>query len=173
MNGAILSALNQQILHQQTMAHAYHAISLYFGRVQLPGLGAFMERQMRQERRQARKLIRQVANLGEEVELGAIPAPKNDFASPLDASQCAQQMERTTTEMLYRLNEMAGEEKDGALEVLLNRLIAAQARNEKWTTELTGLIEQFHDRAEQMLMLDAQWARRARRTRKRTSVPRR
>ena len=166
MNSALLSALNGQILHEQTIAHACDAISLYFGHVQLPGLGSFMRRQMREERRHARRLIRHVAARGGEVELAAIPAPKGDFASPLDAAQCARQAQRTTTELIYTLHEMAGEEKDSALEALLDRFITRQVANEKWADELSDAIEQFQDRAEQMLMLDAQWGRRRERTKK-------
>ena len=166
MNSALLTALNRQILHEQTIAHAFDAISLYFGHMQLPGLGAFMRLQMREERRHARRLIRHVANRGGEVELAGIPAPRGDFASPLDAAQCAREMQRTTTGLIYTLHEMAGEEKDGALEALLNRFITTQVANEKWSNELSDAIEQFQDRAEQMLMLDAQWGRRRARTKK-------
>ncbi len=168
MNSALLSAVNQQILHEQTIAHACDALSLYFGRMHLPGLGQFMRRQMREERRHARRLIRHVVARGAVVELASIPAPKNDFSSPLDAAQCARQIQRTTTDLIYTLHEMAGEEGDSALEALLNRFIAAQDANEKWTDELSNAIEQFQDRAESMLMLDAQWGRhRGRRKKKR------
>jgi ferritin len=174
MNSALLSAVNKQILHEQTIAHAFDAVSLYFGRVQLPGLGVFMRRQMREERRHARRLIRHVAARGGEVELASIPAPKSDFSSPLDAASCVLHMQCTTTELIYRLHEMAGEEKDSALEALLDRFVTRQVANEKWTNELSEGIEQFQDRAEQMVMLDAQWGRRRAGTKKkRMSVKRR
>src|SRR5689334_18137515 len=112
MNSALLLAVNQQILHEQTIAHACDALSLYFGRIQMPGLGAFMRRQMREERRHARRLIRHVAARGGEVELAGIPAPRGDFSSPLDAANWAKQMQHTTTELIHKLHEMAGEEKD-------------------------------------------------------------
>jgi len=166
MNSALLSALNRQILHEQTIAHGLDAISLYFGHMHLPGLGSFMRRQMREERRHARRLIRHVAARGGEVELAAIPAPKSHFSSPLDAATCARQAQRTTTELIYRLHEMAGEEKDTVLEALLNRFITMQVANEKWSDELNDMIQQFQDRAEQMLMLDAQWGRRRAGTKK-------
>jgi ferritin len=164
MTSALQSALNRQILHEQTIAHACDAMSLYFGRMQLPGLGAFMRRQMREERRHARRLIRHVAARGGEVELAAIPAPKSDFSSPLDAARSARETQQSTTALIYRLHEMAGEARDSALEALLNRFITRQAANEKWSDELNDMIEQFEGRSEQMLMLDAQWGRRRERT---------
>jgi ferritin len=163
ISSSFLTALNKQILHEQSNAHAYDAVSLYFARMHLSGLGAFMRRQMREERRHARKLIRHVADRGGQVELGIIPAPKGNFASPLDAAKSVRQLERTTTEAIHRLHDMARKEGDSALEVLLQWFITEQVEEEKWANQLTDLVEQFHERAGQMLVLDHDWAKRARR----------
>src|SRR3954469_5158945 len=104
------SAVNKQILHEQSNAHAYDAVSLYFGRVHLSGLQAFMRHQMREERRHARKLVRHLADRGGRVELGAIPAPIGHFSTPLEAARSVRDLERTTSETIHRLHEMARKE---------------------------------------------------------------
>ena len=38
----VLAALNKQIQHEQSNAHAYQAVSLYFSSLNLHGLEAFM-----------------------------------------------------------------------------------------------------------------------------------
>jgi ferritin len=154
------SALNKQIAHEQSNAHAYDAVSLYFNRVHLPGLGAFMRQQMREERRHARKFIRHVADRGGQVELGALPAPRSNFATPLEAARSVRDLERTTSEMIHRLHETARKEGDSALEVLLQWFITEQVEEEKWANELADLVEKFHERAGQMLILDHDWGKR-------------
>ena len=113
MKPSILAAVNQQIQQEQGNARAYAAISLYFGRVRLHGLEAFMARQDEEERMHAAKFIRHVADRGGDVELGALPAARSSFTSPLEAVVFAQEMERTTTTMIYRLYELA--RKEGTL----------------------------------------------------------
>lgn len=160
IKAAILKSLNQQIQHEQCAAHAYQAVSLYFGRLNLHGLEAFMAQQADEERLHADKLIRHVGDRTGRVELGAIPAPKADFASPLEAVKSVEDMERTTTQMIDQLYELACSEGDNALQVLLHWYITEQVEEEKWSHELTALIERFHDQPGQLFMLDHQWGKR-------------
>jgi ferritin len=157
---SLLAAVNQQILHEQSNAHAYQAVSLYFGRVNLHGLEAFMAQQVVEERMHASKLIQHVNDRGGRVELGAIPAPKADFVSPLEAAESVQALERTTTETINQLYEMACNEGDYALQVLLHGYITEQVEEEKWSQQLTTLIKQFYDQPGPLLMFDHQWGKR-------------
>ncbi len=102
----VLSALNKQIQHEQSNAHAYEAASLYFGRVNLHGLEAYMAQQVQDERMHAVRLIEHVRDRGAQVELLAIGAPKNEFASPLEAVNSVRDLERATTETIHRLFEL-------------------------------------------------------------------
>jgi ferritin len=157
---SILAALNKQIQHEQGNAHAYEAVSLYFGERGLHGLEAFMAQQGREERVHAEKFIRHVADRGGRVELAAIAAPKVNFSSALEAARAVRDMERATTESIHRLFEMSRKEGDYALEVLLHWYITEQVEEEQWAQELTALVEQFHERPGQLFMLDHQWGKR-------------
>ena len=161
MKSSILTAVNKQIQQEQGNARAYLAVSLYFGRVRLHGLEAFMARQDKEERLHAAKFIQHVADRGGEVELCALPAPKNSFTSPLEAVVYVRELERTTTGTIHRLYELARKEGDVALEVLLHWYVTEQVEEEQWAEELTALVEQFHERPGQMFMLDHQWGKRA------------
>jgi ferritin len=160
VKGSTLAALNKQIQHEQTNAHAYDSVSLFFGHLGLHGFEAFMAEQAREERVHAEKLIRHVADRGGRVELGAIAAPKVNFESALDAVKFVRDMERATTESIHRLFEMARKEGDYALEVLLHWFVTEQVEEEQWAEELAALVEQFHDRPGQLYMLDHQWGKR-------------
>ena len=156
----ILAALNKQIQHEQSNAHAYQAVSLYFERLNLRGLQAFMARQARDERQHAQKLIRHVANRGGQVEFLSIAAPKGNFESPLEAVKSVRDLERATTETIHNLFDLARKEGDHALEVLLHWFITEQVEEEQWADELTAQMQQFHAHPGQVFMLDHQWEKR-------------
>jgi ferritin len=156
----ILAALNKQIQHEQSNAHAYQAVSLYFDRLNLHGLEAFMARQSSDERMHADKLIEHVSDRGGQVELLNIAAPAANFESPLEAAKFVRDLERITTEMIHRLYELACKEADHALAMLLHWYITEQVEEEQWSNELMELTEQCQDRHGQLFMLDHQWGKR-------------
>lgn len=156
----VLAALNQQIQHEQSNAHAYQAVSLYFASINLHGLEAFMAQQAEDEREHAAKFIEHVVDRSGQVELAALAAPKNSFASPLEAVKHVQALERHTTETIHRLCELARKESDWALEVLLQWYVNEQVEEEQWSDELTALMEQFQASPGQVFMLDHQWGKR-------------
>lgn len=160
INTPILTAINKQIQHENSNARTYQAVSLYFGRLNLHGLEAFMAQQAGDERMHAEKLIRHIADRGGQVDLATIPAPKTEFASPLDAVKSVRDLERATTGTIHRLFELARKEGDWPLEVLLGWYITEQVEEEKWSDELAALMEQFHDHPGQVFMLDHQWGKR-------------
>lgn len=157
---AILTALNRQIQHEQGNARAYEAVSLYFGHVNLHALASFMARQAREERAHASRLIRHVTDRGGQVELGALPSPRCEFASPLEAANAVRDLERATTETIHRLYELARKEGDHALEVSLHWFIREQVEEEQWSTELATLMQQLNEDRGHLFALDREWGDR-------------
>ena len=157
----VLAALVKQIQHEQGNAQAYRAVALYFGGLSLRGFEAFMSKQAREERMHAEKLTAHVADRGGQIELGAIPAGRSGFDTPLEAVRFVRDMERKTTESIHRLYELARKEADYALEVRLHWFITEQVEEEAWCDELAAMMERVHDQPGQLSMLDQQWAKRA------------
>jgi ferritin len=83
----ILAALNKRILHEQSNAHAYHAVSLYFGRLNLHGLEAFIARQVEEERAHADKFIQHVTDRGGDVKPKVAAAYARNFETHLGHSK--------------------------------------------------------------------------------------
>ncbi len=156
----IATALNKQIQHEQSNAHAYQAVSLYFEALNLHGIAAFMAKQVEDERTHAAKFIEHMVNRNAKVELSSLPAPKNEFGNPLEAVKHVLELERLTTSMINKLYDLAIKENDPALKVLLHWFVNEQVEEEKWAEELTMLAEQFHKNPGQMFMLDHQWGKR-------------
>ena len=154
---AIVTALNAQIQHELSSAHAYQALSVYFGHQNLHGFEAFMAQQSSEERMHAERFIRHLADRGGLADIGATPAPPSDFASAAAAAAAVRDLERATTEKIYRLFDLARTEHDCALEILLHWYIAEQVEEEQWSGELSALMGQFNGHPGQLFMLDHQW----------------
>ena len=156
----IVNALNAQIQNEMSNAHAYQAVAVFFGHLNLHGFEAFMARQSAEERNHAERFLRHLAARGVRAELGAIPAPKGEFASALEACHAVRDWERTTTDQIHKLFDLARREGDVALEILLHWFIAEQVEEEQWSGELSELAGWFHERPGQLFMLDHHWAKR-------------
>jgi len=157
---SLVAALNKQVQHEQTNAHAYRAVSLYFATLNLHGIEAFMAQQVNDELTHASKFIQFIQDRGGRVELASIPAPQNTFASPLEAVKLVRDMEHGTTEAIRNLFELARKEGDLTLEVRLHWFIEEQVEEEQWADELTTLMEQFNDHPGQLFALDHAWGKR-------------
>jgi ferritin len=93
-------------------------------------------------------------------ELLSISTPKVEFASPLEAAKFVGDLERTTTDTIHRLHELARKRNDYALEVLLHCLITERVEEERWSDELTALMDQFSQHPGQVHVLDREWGQR-------------
>lgn len=160
IKASVAAAINKQIHHEQSNAHAYKAVALYFEGLNLHGFTAFFEKQVTDELDHAQKLIDHLVDRGGKVELGALPAPKADFANPLEAAKFVLGLERHTTELIHKLYELAGKEADYALQVRLHWLIEEQVEEEQWGEELVALLGQFGGNPGQLYMLDHHWGKR-------------
>jgi len=157
---SIVEALNQQIQHEQSNAHRYQAVALYFESLNLHGLAAWLNQQSSDERGHAAKFIKHLMDRCGSVKLGALAAPRSAFEHPLEAIQSVLALEQATTALLGKLLELARKESDYALEVLLHWFINEQVEEEQWATELTAEMEQFYKKPGQLYMLDHQWGKR-------------
>ena len=160
INSTISSAISKQIQHEQSNAHTYQAVSIYFDRINLHGLEVYMARQVDDERMHAMKFIQHIADRGGQVEFMAITAPKSNLQSPLEAAKLIRDMERMTTSLINQLFELSRKEKDYPLEILLHWFITEQVEEEKWSSELLIELEQFTGDHGQLLTLDQRWGKR-------------
>jgi len=157
----VADALNKQIQHEQSNAHSYRAVALYFESLNLHGLSAWLAKQAGDEIGHAEKFIKHLVDRGGKVVLGAVPAPTTEFETPLAAVKAVKALEVATTATINKLLELARKENDYALEIELHWFITEQVEEEQWTTELTGQMETFYKHPGQLYMLDHHWGKRA------------
>lgn len=150
----VLNALNNQIQLELTASYGYLAISVWFESQVLKGFAAFFKKQAEEEREHAEKILEYVQDVGGEVALQAIPAPKQKFASPLEAVKAAREAERKNTESIHAIYALAEKENDLATQKMLDWFIKEQVEEEKWTEELVTLVEKCGDSVGSLFMLD-------------------
>ncbi len=157
----IEKAINTQIAHEQSNAHAYRAVACYFKRLNLHGFAAFFKKQSGEETEHAERLLAHLEERGGTVELCELPAPKNHWKSPVEAIRAVRDMEKNTSKDVIALYELALAKKDHALAVSLQWLVSEQVEEEAWADELVTLAEQFGDNPAHLYMLDHRWSKRA------------
>jgi ferritin len=105
-------AFNQQIGHELGNSNQYLTIGSYFEREALFGLAKIYQKQAEEERTHALKFVKFLHDAGGKVAIPAIPAPRSDFNSAVDAAQHALDSELLTTRQIYDLVGLATEEKN-------------------------------------------------------------
>jgi ferritin len=108
----IQHAFNQQIGHELGNSNQYLAIGSYFERESLFGLARIYQTQAEEERTHALKFVKFLHDAAGKVVIPAIPAPRSEFDSAVDAAQQALDSELLTTRQIYDLVSLATEEKN-------------------------------------------------------------
>jgi ferritin len=108
----ISHAFNEQVGHELSNSNQYLAIANYFESEALFGLAKIYYTQAEEEREHAMKFIKFLLDAGGKVAIPAIPAPKSEFESAVEAAQLALDSELSTTRQIYDLVRLATEEKN-------------------------------------------------------------
>ena len=126
----VLSELNRQLNEELSAAHSYRALSLWCEDQNLKGFARYFGKQVTEELGHATKFSSHLIDRGALPELAAIPAPKQEFKSLLEAAQHAQSMERHNTQGINTVYEAALAAKDYPAQVLMQWFINEQVEEE-------------------------------------------
>ena len=145
----LVAAFNGQIGNEMHASLEYVSIAAYFDAENLPQLAQFFYRQAEEERQHALKFVRFVVDVGGRVRIPAVEAPRVDFASALEAVKLSLAWERTVTDQIYGLVEVA--QKDGNYIALrfLDWFVTEQLEEVTLMDQLRALVE----RAKENLIL--------------------
>ena len=153
-------ALNEQIKLEMDSAYLYLSMAAYFDSLGLKGFAHWMKKQFEEELEHAMKLYNYVYDRRGRVILGPISQPKHEWGSPLEAFEEAYNHERFISESIYKLVDLAREEKDKATENMLQWFVAEQVEEEASTYEVVEKLKMIKDSSQGLLMLDRELAKR-------------
>jgi ferritin len=150
----IKDALNQQINMELASAYTYLSMSAWADEVNLQGAASWLRLQWEEELGHATKLIDYMAERGGGVQLKPIPEPPSSFESLLDVFRQVLQHEEEVTRAIYRIYDLAAEEKDYAVQSLLDWYVNEQVEEENAPAEIISLLEIAGDSPSGLLMVD-------------------
>jgi ferritin len=133
----INAAFNAQVGHELTNSNQYVAVAAWFDGESLKGLAKMFYKQAEEERAHAMKFVEFILDAGGKVEIPAISAVQNTFASAEAAAQLALDAEERTTAQIYDLMALALEEKNYIAQRFLDWFVTEQL--EEVSTAQTNL----------------------------------
>lgn len=146
-------AFNEQIGRELLASHQYVSIASYFDGRALKKLAELFFKQAEEEREHAMKFVEYLNDVNGKVEIPAIPAPKADFASALEAVKLALQWEMEVTQHINNLMTMAIEQKDYAAQEFLDWFVKEQVEEVSSMQDLVQVVEQVGE--QYLIMVEA------------------
>lgn len=150
----LAEAINDQINFELYSGYIYLAMSAWFEEKKLPGMAHWMNMQADEEYIHAKKLWTHVVERGGRVTMKAIAGPKNEWDSPMDAFKDALHHEETVTKRIYKLGDIADNEKDRAAQSMLRWFYDEQVEEEASVQEVLDQLEMIGDSVQALFMVD-------------------
>ncbi len=160
MNDALAAGFNDQITLEFASSYSYLQLAAYFAERSLSGFEAWMRVQAEEERNHGLKFFDFVLDRGNEVRLGAIPAPETVPESALEAFEIALEHEQRVTAAIGELLVLAQAEGDAASYPLLQWFLNEQVEEEASVSEIVDQLRFAGDNSAAILMLDREYANR-------------
>jgi ferritin len=126
ISNQINAAFNAQVGHELANSNQYVAVAAWFDGESLKGLAKLFYKQAEEERAHAMKFVEFILDAGGKLEIPAIPAVQNTFASAEAAAQLALDAEERTTAQINDLMTLAIAEKNYAAQNFLQWFVNEQ-----------------------------------------------
>ena len=156
----IQSALNEQINVEFTSAYSYLSVAAYFEAINLRGFAHWMRIHYLEERMHANKVYDFIVDRDGRVDLLAVDAPQKEWASPLAAFEWALEAERSNSEAIYRLVELASKKHDHATHTFLQWFISEQVEEEALVNDMLQRMKLVGDSNAALFLMDQELSQR-------------
>lgn len=160
LSDKLMNAINDQINYELYSANVYLAMQSYFASNDLDGFANFFKVQIQEETFHANKFFDYLSQMGGRVIIGSMPAPQSDFESVLHVFKEALAHERTVTQRVYNLMDIATEEREHATISLLKWFIDEQVEEETNFGGIVKRLERMGEDSAALYMLDSELASR-------------
>ncbi len=150
----IEQALNDQITHEFYSEYLYLSMAAYCDSIDLSGFAAWFLSQAEEEHTHGLRLFKYVQDREGRVILGAIPQPRNSFKDIHELFQAVLDHERTVTQKVNELYELALKEKDYPTQVEMEWFIREQVEEEKQVSDIIKQLKWIKDNPTLLYMLD-------------------
>jgi len=152
------AAVNEQVGREFAASQQYIAIAVYYDSETLPQLAAHFYRQAVEERNHAMMLTQYLLDAGEPVTVPGVDAPKTDFADAVAPVALALEQERTVTQQIAALAQLAREENELVGEQFLHWFLQEQREEVSSMSALLSIVKRA---ADSMLLVEDYLSRNA------------
>jgi ferritin len=132
--------LNIQLKNEYYSSYFYLAIASYFTSINLDGFEKFMITQAEEEQYHFMKFYNYLKMRGIKIEFYSLDAPRCEFTSPVDAFKVALEHERSVSQSIYKLMDIATVEKEYAtvsfLKWFMDEQVEEESSFESWVAKL-------------------------------------
>lgn len=156
----LLKNLNDQVNFEFYSSYTYLAMAAYVESVDLGGIANFFRVQAQEELFHAMKLYDYIFQKNGVVELDKIDKPEGKYESIIDVFETGYKHEQLVTSRIYKLADIASEEKEHATISLLRWFIDEQVEEENTFNTLLKKIKRAEDNPAALYMLDEELATR-------------
>ena len=136
-----VDALNEQVANEFAASQLYIAIAAHYDRQTLPQLAAHFYRQAVEERNHAMMIVQYLLDADADVEIPAVAEPQQSFADERAPVALALEQEKTVTEQIARLVEIAREEHEHVGEHFLGWFLDEQREEVASMAALLAVID--------------------------------
>lgn len=152
----LAKAFNVQITTELASSIAYLQMSAHFDSENLVGMASWMKMQAEEEKDHAHRFMRFVLDRGNSVELGAIEAPKSEFASVEQVFEISLAQEQAVTKAIHDLYRRASDKGDLASFPFLQTFIAEQNEEEAMVETILERVRLAGGESSALLLLDSE-----------------
>ncbi|WP_346939564.1 ferritin [uncultured Clostridium sp.] len=156
----LLKNLNDQVNFEFYSSYTYLAMSAYAESVDLSGIANFFRVQAQEELFHAMKLYDYIFQKNGVVELEKINKPEGKYESIVDVFETGYKHEQLVTSRIYKLADIASDEKEHATISLLRWFIDEQVEEENTFNTLLKKIKRAENNPAALYMLDEELATR-------------
>ena len=161
LSAKIEKALNAQLNLELRSAYAYLGMAAHFDHTAFTGFGQWMTLQAREELKHADKFFKYVVDRGGRVALQAIPAPRCDYKSALEAFQTSLIQEEEVSASINGIYELAAADKDFPTLAFLKWFLDEQVEEEKSVGDMVAKLKLVGDNHSGLYQIDKFAGKRA------------
>ncbi|MFC4735979.1 ferritin [Bacillus daqingensis] len=156
----LVDALNEQMNYEFYSAHVYTATAAYCSGESLDGFAQFYLAQAEEERFHAMKFYQFINDIGGRAELTGMPDPDNTFASVEETFTKSLEHEKEVTKRIYKLADLALDEREHATMTFLNWFIEEQVEEEAAFDTLIHRLKRMDQDSQAFELLDQELGKR-------------
>jgi ferritin len=157
----MFDALSAQLNEEAYSAYMYLSMSGFLTSINMPGMAAWMKAQSQEEMGHAQKFYRYIESRGRQARLLAIQAPPASWDGPVGVFEAALNHERSITNHINGLADLADSEKDRATAIFLQWFVTEQVEEEENVEQVFARLKMLNAHPAGLLMFDRELGARA------------